>query len=68
MSEIEDLIEVSNYCESSEEEGEIREFKEVEKRIEKFEEMLHPSAIGGEEGANNSFVYAILLRCIRIEV
>ena len=60
MHEIEDLKEVSNFCESSEEEDEIDEFKEVEKRIEKFEETLHPSAVGGEEGANNSFVYAIL--------
>ena len=67
VSEIEDLIEVSNYCESSEEEGKIDEFKEVEKRIEKFEEMLHPCAIGGEEGASNSFVYAILF-ALRFDV
>ena len=43
MREIEDLNKLSNFCESSEEEGEIDEFKEVEKRIEKFEErFIHP--------------------------
>ena len=60
MREIENLNEVSNSCESPEQEGEIDEFKEVEKIIKKFEKTLHPSAIGGEEGANNSFFYAIL--------
>ena len=60
MHNVESLNEVSNFCESSKEEGEIYEFKDVEKRIEKFEETLHPSAAGDEEGAINSFVYAIL--------
>ena len=64
---IENLNEVSNFCESSEEEGEIDEFKDVEKRIEKFEEKLHPSAAGDEEGAINFFVYAILF-ALRFDV
>ena len=33
MREVEKFDEVSNFCESSEEEGEVKEFKEVEKRI-----------------------------------
>ena len=41
----ETLAEVSIFCESSEEEGEIDEFKEAEKKNWKV-----------EEGANNSFV------------
>ena len=60
MREIEYLNEVSNFCESSEEKGKIDEFKEVEKRIGKFEETLHSSAVDSEEGGNNSFLYAIL--------
>ena len=60
MHNIENLNDVSNFGESSEEEGEIDEFKDVEKRIEKFEETLHPSAAGDEEGAISSFLYAIL--------
>ena len=67
MHEIEGLNEISNFCESSEEEGEIDRFKEVEKRIEKFEGTLHPSTIGGEEGASNFFVYAILF-ALRFDV
>ena len=34
--------ECSNFCETSGEEGEIDEFKDVEKRVEKFEETLLP--------------------------
>ena len=33
MHEIENVDEVSNFCESSEEEGQIDKFKDVEKRI-----------------------------------
>ena len=67
MHEIEGLNEISNVCKSSEEEGEIDRFKEVEKRIEKFEGMLQPSTIGGEEGASNFFVYTILF-ALRFDV
>ena len=67
MRNIENLNEVSNFCKSSKEKGEIDEFKDVEKRTEKFEETLHPSAEGDEEGAINSFVYAILF-VLRFEV
>ena len=35
-------IDVSNFCETSEEEIEIDEFKDTEKRIEKFKETLFP--------------------------
>ena len=46
IHEIENFDEVSNFCNSSEEEGLSDEFKDVEKRIEKFEETLHSN---GEE-------------------
>ena len=46
MRNIEHLNEVSNFCKGSEEEGETDEFKDVEKRIEKFEETLHLSVAG----------------------
>ena len=42
MREAEQFDEVSNFCKSYEEEGEVDEFKDVGKRIEKFEETLHP--------------------------
>ena len=56
IHEIENFDEVSNFCDISEEEGQSDEFKDVEKRIEKFEETLHSN---GEEKTINSFVYAI---------
>ena len=56
MREVEKFDEVSNFCKSSEEEGEVDEFKDVEKRIEKFEETLHPITANGGEEETNSFV------------
>ena len=67
MRDIENLNKVSNFRESSEREGKIDEFKEVEKRFEKLEETLHPTAAGGEERVNNFFVYAILF-ALRFDV
>ena len=58
MQEIDEMNEISNFCETSEDENEVDDFKEVEKRIEKFEETLYPSR--DEKSENNSFVYAIL--------
>ena len=60
MREVEKFDEVSNFCESSEEEGEVDEFKDAEKRIEKFEETLHPVIANGGGEETNSFVYAVL--------
>ena len=59
MCEAEQFDEVSNICESSKEEGEVDEFKDVGKRIEKFEETLHPIVDAGNKDGQNSFVYAI---------
>ena len=65
MCEAEQFDEVSNFCKSSEEEREVDEFKDIGKRIEKFEEMLHPIVDANNEGGQNSFVYAILY-CIEV--
>ena len=59
MREIENFGEFSNFCERSKEEGQIDEFKDVEKTIEKFEETLCPIAADDEEKTITSFVYAI---------
>ena len=57
MGDIEKL-ELSNLCETSEEEGEIDDFKDTEKRIDKFKETLFP--VPGSKNDNcNSFVNAI---------
>ena len=64
MREIENFDEVSNFCKSSEEEGQVDEFKDVEKTIERFEETLHPNR---EEKTINSFVYTILF-ALRFDV
>ena len=40
MWEIDEMNEISNFCETSEDENEVDDFKDVEKRIEKFEETL----------------------------
>ena len=61
MREAEQFDEVSNFCQSSEEEDEVDEFKNVGKRIEKFEETLHPIVDANNNGgAQNSFIYAVL--------
>ena len=57
MGDIEKL-ELSNLCETSEEEGEIDDFKDTEKRIDKFKETLF--LLPGNKNDNcNSFVNAI---------
>ena len=67
MREVEKFNEVSNFCESCEEEGEVDEFKDVEKRNKKFEETLHPVTAEGSEEGTNSFVYAVLF-ALRFDV
>ena len=52
-------IDLSNFCETSEEEGKIDEFKDTEKRIEKFNEILFPIPIDDDKNYN-SFVNATL--------
>ena len=54
-------IDVSNFCETSEEETEIDEFKDTEKRIEKFKEATFPASTDNDDDENNynSFVNAI---------
>ena len=46
-------IDVSNFCETSEEEIEIDEFKDTEKRIEKFKETLFPVSMDNDDDENN---------------
>ena len=53
-------LECSNFCETSEEEGEIDELKDVEKRVEKFKETLLPLPSDNEYENVNSFVKAII--------
>ena len=58
MGDIE-KIDLSNFCKTSKEEGEIEEFENTEKRIEKFKETLFPLPIDDDENYN-SFINAIL--------
>ena len=69
-------VDVSNFCETSEEEIEIDEFKDTEKRIEKFKETLFPVSTENDdddddddddENNYNSFVNAIFF-AIRFNV
>ena len=53
-----DDIDLSNLCETSEEEDEVDQFKENEKRVEKFTETLFP--ISKTDQNSNSFISAIL--------
>ena len=46
-------VDVSNFCETSEEEIEIDEFKDTEKRIEKFKETLFPVSMDNDDDENN---------------
>ena len=56
-------IDVSNFCETSEEEIEIDEIKDTEKRTEKFKETLFPVSKDNDDDKNsyNSFINAIFL-------
>ena len=53
-------LECSNFCETSEEEGEIDEFKDVTKRVEKFKETILLLSSENENENVNSLVNAIL--------
>ena len=53
-------LECSNFCEMSEEEGEVDKFKDVEKRVDKFKETLLPLPSENENENVNLFVNAIL--------
>ena len=53
-----DDIDLSNLCETSEEEDEVDQFKENEKRVEKFTETLFP--ISKTDQNSNSLISAIL--------
>ena len=54
---------MSNFCETSEEETQLDEFKNSEKRIEKFKETLFPVSPDNDVNENgyNSFINAIFL-------
>ena len=62
-------VDVSNFCETSEEEIEIDEFKDTEKRIEKFKETIFPVSKDNDDDENdhNSFINAIFF-AIRFNV
>ena len=62
-------IDISNFCETSEEEVEIDEFKDTEKRIEKFKETLFPVSTDNDDDENNynSFVNTIFF-AIRFKI
>ena len=53
-------LECSNFCEMSEEEGEVDKFKDVEKKVDKFKETLLPLPSENENENVNLFVNAIL--------
>ena len=62
-------IDISNFCETSEEEVEIDEFKDTGKRIEKFKETLFPVSTDNDDDENNynSFVNTIFF-AIRFKI
>ena len=60
LKDIENLDEISNLCESSEEELEIDGFKNSEEKIKNFTENLLPKSNEHEEYVHNSFMRAIL--------
>ena len=60
LKDIEKLDEISNLCESSEEELEIDDFKNFEAKIKTFTENLLPKTNKYKEHVHNSFMRAIL--------
>lgn len=55
---MENFNDFSKFCETSEEQGEIDDFKDSEKRIQKFENTLFPLSLDDENW--NSLTNAIL--------
>ena len=57
-------IDVSTFCETSDEKIEIDRLRDTEKRIEKFKEILFPVSTDNDDDENNydSFVNAIFLQ------
>ena len=55
--EIESFDEVSNFSKSPEEEGQVDEFKDVEKRIEMFEETPHRNTVKKKQSILLSMLY-----------
>ena len=62
-------VDVSNFCETSKEEIEIDEFKDTEKRLEKFKETIFPVSTDNDDDENdyNSFINTIFF-AIRFNV
>ena len=60
LHDVEKFDEISNLCESSEEEFEIEDFKNSEENIKKFHEHLLPKANMEQQKEHNQFVKAIL--------
>ena len=60
MKDIENLDDIPNLCESSEEELEIFDFKNSEEKIKNFTENLLPKENDQEENEHNTFMRAIL--------
>ena len=60
FNDIKSFDEISNLCESSEEELEIDDFKNLEDKIKKFTENLLPKSNENEDDQHNSFIRAIL--------
>ena len=62
-------IDVSNFCETSEEKIEIDELKDTENRIERFKETLFPVSTDNDDDENNynSFVNTIFF-AIRFKI
>ena len=60
LHDVEKFDEISNLCESSEDEFEIDDFKNSKENIKKFHENLFPKANTNQEKEHNQFVRAIL--------
>ena len=54
------MDEISNLCESSEEELEIDDFDNSAEKVKKFSESLIPKSNENEETEHNNFIRAIL--------
>ena len=67
LVEIENFDDFSNFCESSEEElGEVDEFKESEKRLEKFDETLFSTSDETINTFPNAVLYAVVTQKIDV--
>ena len=63
-----DKIEISTFCETSEEEAERDDFKDIDKRIKRFKETFFPISINEDDNENYNVLVNVIFFTIRFDI